>query len=78
MKLHLINDAKDLSTGEKLQAVEEAENKYKQDMAENAKLFQKIGLQKIGKFLLCGVGVLAIIGSPFGQKALRTVVRTLS
>ena len=78
LKLELIAGAEDMSTREKLDAIDAAESKYSQDMENNARICRTISLSKAGMVLLFCVGAGILISSPTARKAAMSVVKAIA
>ena len=76
-KIELISAANDLSTKEKIQAIDYAENKYAQDLAANADMYKGMMWAKVG-FILTGVaGVVFMVSTPEGRKIAKSILNWL-
>jgi hypothetical protein len=72
MKLGLISAAEDMSTKEKLKAIDEAENKYAQDLSNTAELCKGIMWTKVCLFVGCTAGLVFMVSTPEGKKMAKT------
>ena len=72
-KIDLICSAEDMSTQEKIEAINLAENKYANDLTRSAETCKDIMLAKAGMFTIIFVGVAIAISSPEGKKLFKTL-----
>ena len=72
-KIELILEADDMSTQEKIKAIDEAEEKYAQDLDRNSELYSKIRWTKVGVFLTCTACLILMIVSPEGKRIVKSV-----
>lgn len=77
-KIDLITKASDMSTAEKIAAINAAENKYTQDLAENAELYKGIMRAKVGLALTCTAGVILMVASPEGRRIARSIFKSVA
>lgn len=77
-KLELITAAQDMSTPEKLAAIDAAEDKYAQDLANNADLYRGMMWTKVGLVLTCTAGIVLMISSPDGRKVARAILKMVA
>lgn len=77
-KIDLIVNAEDLSTKEKLSAIDAAENKYAQDLAENAEVCKSVMWSKAGLTLVCVAGVVLMVSSPEGRKIVKAILKSVA
>ncbi len=76
-KIELITDADDLTTKEKIAAINEAEDKYSQDIAENAETYSKLLWTKVGVVLCVTAGVVLMVSSPSGRKIAKSLMKSI-
>ena len=74
-KIELISVADDLSTKEKIKAIDDAETKYAQDLAANAEVYKGMMRAKIGLVLTGVAGVVLMIATPEGRKIAKSIIR---
>ena len=67
-KLELISAAEDMNTKEKLKAIDDAENKYAQDLSNTAELCKGIMWTKVCLFIGCTAGLVFMVSTPEGRK----------
>ena len=78
LKLELISGAKDMSTREKLDAIDAAEDKYSADIATNARTYRTSSWSRAGLVLLSFAGIALIAVSPGGRKVTETVMKLIA
>ncbi len=71
LKLETIEQAEDMSTQEKLDAISDAEDKLADDKERSAKLHIWLIAKKVGIVLGAFAGILLLAASPVGQKKLK-------
>lgn len=74
-KIELISEAKDMTTKEKLAAIDAAENKYAKDLSNNAEVFKSMMWHKVGLVLVCTAGVVLMGTSPEGRKIAKSILK---
>ena len=74
-KIELISEAKDMTTKEKLAAIDAAENKYAKDLSNNAEVFKSMMWHKVGLVLVCTAGVVLMGTSPEGRKIEKSILK---
>ena len=74
-KIKLISEAKDMTTKEKLAAIDAAENKYAKDLSNNAEVFKSMMWHKVGLVLVCTAGVVLMGTSPEGRKIAKSILK---
>lgn len=74
-KIELIYEAKDMTTKEKLAAIDAAENKYAKDLSNNAEVFKSMMWHKVGLVLVCTAGVVLMGTSPEGRKIAKSILK---
>lgn len=74
-KIELISEAKDMTTKEKLAAIDAAENKYTKDLSNNAEVFKSMMWHKVGLVLVCTAGVVLMGTSPEGRKIAKSILK---
>ena len=72
-KIELISEADDMSTQEKIKAIDEAEEKYAQGLDRNSELYSKIRWTKVGVFFTCTACLILMIASPEGKRIVKSV-----
>lgn len=77
-KLDLISAAEDMSTKEKIKAIDEAENKYSQDLAANAEMCKGMMWAKTGLILTCVAGTVLMVASPEGRKIAKSILKLVA
>ena len=77
-KIELITSADDLSTKEKIKAIDEAEDKYSRDLAANAEMCKGMMWAKTGVILTCVAGTVLMIVSPEGRKIAKAVLKMVA
>lgn len=77
-KINLINNAQDMSTKEKLEAIDAAENKYVQDLSDNAEVCKGMMWHKTGVVLVCFAGIVLMGTSPEGRKIAKSVLKLVA
>lgn len=75
-KLELIVDAKDMSTKEKIEAIDAAESKYSQDLASNSEVYRDMLWTKVGVVLIFTAGIVLMLTSPDGKKIAKSILKT--
>ena len=73
LKLETIEQAEDMSTQEKLDAISEAEDKLAADKERSAKLHMWLIAKKAGIALSIFAGILLLSASPVGQKTFKGI-----
>ena len=74
-KIKLISEAKDMTTKEKLAAIDAAENKYAKDISNNEEDFKSMMWHKVGLVLVCTAGVVLMGTSPEGRKIAKSILK---
>ena len=74
-KIELISEADDLSTKEKIKAIDDAETKYAQDLAANAEVCKGMMWTKVGIILTCVAGVVLMVATPEGRKIAKAIIK---
>ena len=77
-KIELIANAKDLSTQEKIRAIDDAEDKYTSDLKKNAEICSGLMWVKTGAILTCTAGIVLMVFSPQGQKIARKIFQRIA
>ena len=77
-KLELISAAQDMSTPEKLEAIDAAEDKYAQDLANNADMYKGMMWTKVGLVLMCTAGIVLMASSPEGRKVAKAILKMVA
>lgn len=77
-KLDLIYRAADMSTMEKIRAIDHAEDKYAQDLQRTEEMCEKIVWAKVGVALVVVVGGLYLCGSQDGRKLVSNLWKSRS
>lgn len=77
-KVELISTADDLSTKEKIKAIDEAEDKYSRDLAVNAEMYKGMMWAKTEIILTCVAGTVLMIVSPEGRKIAKAVLEMVA
>ncbi len=77
-KLELISAAQDMSTPEKLAAIDAAEDKYAQDLANNADMYKGMMWTKVGLVLTCTAGIVLMISAPEGRKVAKAILKMVA
>ena len=77
-KIELISNAEDLSTNEKIAAIDAAENKYASDLEKNAELYQGVAWRKVGTTLACAAGLVLMLTTPEGKKIAKNILKAVS
>ena len=67
-----------MSTTEKIKAIDEAENKYSQDLAANAEMCKGIMWAKTGFVLTCVAGTVLMVASPEGRKIAKAIFKLVA
>lgn len=73
-KIELIANAKDLSTQEKIKAIDDAEDKYTSDLKKNAEICSGLMWVKTGAILTCTAGIVLMVFSPQGRKMAQQII----
>ena len=76
-KLELICSDERMSTAEKIEAINNAEDKYATDLERNAETCKGVMWAKAGLFTVFFVGSVCLISSPEGKKILKNVIRQI-
>ena len=77
-KLEIIFSAQDMSTQEKLDAIDAAEDKYARDLNTNAEMYKGVMWTKVGLVLTCTAGIVLMVSSPEGRKLARTILKLVA
>lgn len=77
-KIELIAEAADMSTEEKLKAIDAAENKYAQDLAFNADMCKDLMRSKAGLSLTLTACFVLLIKSPEGKKFAKSILKLVA
>ena len=77
-KIELISAADDMSTKEKIKAIDEAENKYSQDLEANAEMCKGMMWAKAGLVLTCIAGTVLMVASPEGRKIAKAILKMVA
>ncbi len=77
-KLELISEAHDMSTAEKVAAIDAAENKYAQDLANNTYIYNKMLWVKAGLVLTCTACIVLMASSPDGRNIAKEILKLVS
>ncbi len=77
-KIELISSADDLSTKEKIKAIDEAEDKYSRDLAANAEMCKGMMWAKTGFVLTCIAGSVLMVASPEGRKIAKSILKLVA
>ena len=72
-KIQLISNADDMSTEEKILAINNAEDKRQLDIEKNAETYNKIIWTKAGAKVLIIATSVAVITSPKGRRVIKTM-----
>lgn len=76
-KIELISKADDMSTQEKLKAIDSAEDKYARDLEKNSDMCAKMLWIKAGLFLICTAGTVLMVSSPNGKKVAQQILKAV-
>ncbi len=74
-KIELISEANDLSTKEKIKAIDDAVTKYAQDLAANAEVCKGMMWTKVGLILTGVAGVVLIVATLEGRKIAKAIIK---
>ena len=74
-KIELISEAKDMTTKEKLAAIDAAENKYAKELSYIAEVFMSMMWHKVGLVVVCTAGVVLMGTSPEGRKIAKSILK---
>ena len=77
-KLELISSAEDMSTKEKIKAIDDAENKYASDLAQNTEMCKGMMWTKAGLIITCAAGVVLMVASPEGRKIAKSIIKLVA
>lgn len=77
-KIELIAAADDLTTKEKIAAINEAEAKYSQDLADNAETYNRLLWTKVGTVLGVTAGIVFMVSSPSGRKVAKNILKKIA
>lgn len=77
-KIELISSADDLSTKEKIKAIDEAEDKYSRDLAANAEMCKGMMWAKTGFVLTCIAGSVLMVASPEGRRIAKSILKLVA
>ncbi len=77
-KLEIITSAQDMSTQEKLDAIDAAEDKYARDLNTNAEMYKSVMWTKVGLVLTCTAGIVLMVSTPEGRKLARTILKLVA
>ena len=77
-KIELISEAEDMTTEEKTQAIDAAENKYAEDLEKSFELLDKVRWSNVIIILLCAAGIALTAYSPSGRRITREILRVVA
>lgn len=77
-KLELISSAEDMSTKEKIKAIDDAEDKYASDLAQNSEMCKGVMWAKAGLIISCTAGVVLMVASPEGRKIAKSILKAVA
>lgn len=77
-KLELISSAEDMSTKEKIKAIDDAEDKYASDLAQNSEMCKGMMWAKAGLIISCTAGVVLMVASPEGRKIAKSILKAVA
>lgn len=77
-KLELISSAEDMSTKEKIKAIDDAEDKYASDLAQNSEMCKGMMWAKAGLIISCTAGVVLMVASPEGRKVAKSIIKLVA
>lgn len=77
-KIEIIYKAEDLSSIEKIEAINEAEDKYANDIKRNADLCLGLKWLKTGIILTCTASVVLMVFSPEGRKIASGIIKKIA
>jgi glutamate synthase domain-containing protein 1 len=74
-KVELISIAEEMSTKEKIAAIDAAEDKYVQNLSNNADMYKGMMWAKIGMALTCTAGIVLLGSSQEGRKIAKNLLK---
>lgn len=77
-KLYLISQADDMSTKEKLDAINAAENKYAKDLEKNTEVCKELAMIKVGLFFSCVAGTVFLMSTPKGKQIGKFILQSVT
>lgn len=77
-KIEIIAAADDLTAKEKIAAINEAEDKYSQDLADNAETYSKLLWTKAGVALGVTAAIVLMVSSPKGRDVARNIIKKIA
>lgn len=77
-KLELISNAPDMSTREKISAIDAAEDKYADDLARNTHLVNETRWSKTGTIVVSIVAVLVVAATPTGRSIGKAILKMVA
>lgn len=77
-KLELISEAEDMSTKEKIAAIDVAEDKFAKNLSDNAEMCKNMMWFKIGLVLTCTAGIVFMGSTPEGRKMAKSVLKMVA
>ncbi len=77
-KIELISNAQDMSTKEKISAINDAEDKYSDDLAKNADTYKDLLWTKAGVVLGVTAGLILMTTTPGGRKFAKKILKKIA
>lgn len=77
-KIELIATADDLTTKEKIAAINKVEIKYSQDLSDNAETYSRLLWTKVGAVLGVTAGIVLMVSSPNGRKVAKNIIKKIA
>lgn len=77
-KIELIANADDLTTKEKIAAINKVEIKYSQDLSDNAETYSRLLWTKVGAVLGVTAGIVLMVSSLNGRKVAKNIIKKIA
>ncbi len=77
-RIEIIASAEDMTTKEKLEALNQADDRFAQDVQRSAETCRNIAWNRYLLLFSCLTGVVLLASSPEGSKAIRTVFKRIA
>ena len=77
-KIELISEAEDMTTEEKTQAIDDAENKYAEDLEKSFELVDKMRWSNAGIVMFCAAGFALLVLSPDCRRIAKSFMKIVA
>ncbi|MCR4946060.1 MAG: hypothetical protein K5929_03845, partial [Lachnospiraceae bacterium] len=77
-KIELISEAEDMTTEEKTQAIDAAENKYAEDLEKSFELLDKMKWSNVGIALVFTAGFVLMVSSPDCRRIAKSFMKIVA